>query len=292
MSGNGNHGTVNGATLGTDRHGVAGKAYIFDGVDDFIEVNDSTDFDFQDNDFSVLAWVKKFSQKNSITGVIMSQWNTGASPSSNEWIFTTTTTGQIGQPNFSVEIGNTNHKSVKPSYFNIGEWAQITGVRKDTDLYLYFNGNEVSKKENVIGSINETGRNLNFGKYRESDPIFSHISIDDAKIYDRALSADEISVLYNYEKPKLDLNDSNFQSAVNLWFTDELNATWTYGHISDWNVSAVTDMSNAFQNRSSFNENLNSWDVSSVTHMIRVFGVAQLTTSQWIIGIQLRQNGA
>ena len=36
MSGNGNHGTVNGATLGTDRHGVAGKAYSFDGVDDWI----------------------------------------------------------------------------------------------------------------------------------------------------------------------------------------------------------------------------------------------------------------
>ena len=35
MSGNGNHGTVNGATLGTDRHGVAGKAYSFDGVDDY-----------------------------------------------------------------------------------------------------------------------------------------------------------------------------------------------------------------------------------------------------------------
>ena len=36
MSGNGNHGTVNGATLGTDRHGVAGKAYDFDGVNDWI----------------------------------------------------------------------------------------------------------------------------------------------------------------------------------------------------------------------------------------------------------------
>ena len=34
MSGNGNHGTVNGATLGADRHGVAGRAYSFDGVDD------------------------------------------------------------------------------------------------------------------------------------------------------------------------------------------------------------------------------------------------------------------
>ena len=39
MSGNENHGTVNGATLGTDRHGFAGKAYSFDGVDDWISIN-------------------------------------------------------------------------------------------------------------------------------------------------------------------------------------------------------------------------------------------------------------
>ena len=38
MSGNGNHGTVNGATLSTDRHGQSNKAYSFDGVDDQIIV--------------------------------------------------------------------------------------------------------------------------------------------------------------------------------------------------------------------------------------------------------------
>ena len=45
MSGNENHGTVNGATLGTDRHGFAGKAYSFDGVDDWISINN---FDWDD----------------------------------------------------------------------------------------------------------------------------------------------------------------------------------------------------------------------------------------------------
>ena len=43
---------------------------------------------------------------------------------------------------------------------------------------------------------------------------------------------------------KTPLNDANFHSAVNLWFSDEANATFAYGHISDWNVSAVTNMSN------------------------------------------------
>jgi hypothetical protein len=35
-SGNGNNGTVNGATLTTDRNGVANSAYSFDGINDLI----------------------------------------------------------------------------------------------------------------------------------------------------------------------------------------------------------------------------------------------------------------
>ena len=57
MSGNGNHGTVNGATLGTDRHGFSGKAYSFDGVDDWIEVPSSSQLSIQEN-LSVSLWVE------------------------------------------------------------------------------------------------------------------------------------------------------------------------------------------------------------------------------------------
>ena len=54
------------------------------------------------------------------------------------------------------------------------------------------------------------------------------------------LSAEEVSALFDYESTSRfsPLNDSNFFSAINLWFTDEANATAIYGHISDWNVSA------------------------------------------------------
>ena len=48
------------------------------------------------------------------------------------------------------------------------------------------------------------------------------------------------------------LNNTNFQTAVNLWFTNEANATATYGPIKDWNTSAVTNMQNAFFNRATF----------------------------------------
>ena len=67
------------------------------------------------------------------------------------------------------------------------------------------------------------------------------------------------------------LTDENFFTAVALWFSDEGTATSTYGHISTWDVSAVTDMSSAFEDRSSFNEDIGSWEVSSVTTMAYMF---------------------
>ena len=67
------------------------------------------------------------------------------------------------------------------------------------------------------------------------------------------------------------LTDSNFHSAVNLWFSDESNATATYGHISDWNVSAVTDMQGAFRDRANFNDDISKWDVSKVSVMSQMF---------------------
>ena len=44
---NGNHGTVYGATLTTDRFGNPDSAYSFDGVDDYIEVAPSSNLDIR-----------------------------------------------------------------------------------------------------------------------------------------------------------------------------------------------------------------------------------------------------
>ena len=44
-SGNRNDGIVHGATLTTDRNGNAASAYVFDGVDDYIRIGDSSSLD-------------------------------------------------------------------------------------------------------------------------------------------------------------------------------------------------------------------------------------------------------
>ena len=49
------------------------------------------------------------------------------------------------------------------------------------------------------------------------------------------------------------------REAVKLWLDDESTAITKYGHISLWNTSNVTDMSNLFYN---FNQDIGGWDTS------------------------------
>ena len=61
------------------------------------------------------------------------------------------------------------------------------------------------------------------------------------------------------------------QTAVDLWVDDNASALTTYGEINTWDVSLITDMSNLFNGKIEFNEDLSNWDVSSVTSMFRMF---------------------
>ena len=67
------------------------------------------------------------------------------------------------------------------------------------------------------------------------------------------------------------ITQDNIQSAVNAWLDDSVSTEATYGYISDWDVSNVTDMSGMFAFATSFNGDLSSWDVSSVTDMSQMF---------------------
>jgi uncharacterized protein (TIGR02145 family) len=70
------------------------------------------------------------------------------------------------------------------------------------------------------------------------------------------------------------ITNDNIHEAVDLWLSDECSATLTYGHISDWDVSSVTNMGGLFREASNFNGDLSSWDVSSVTNMDSMFEFA------------------
>ena len=67
------------------------------------------------------------------------------------------------------------------------------------------------------------------------------------------------------------ITDANIQTAVDLWVSDPSAATTTYGDISDWDVSQVTDMLLLFTDKTTFNDDISAWDVSNVTNMDSMF---------------------
>merc|ERR1719345_311324 len=63
-------------------------------------------------------------------------------------------------------------------------------------------------------------------------------------------------------------------TAAQEYNADAASATATYGPISSWGVSAVTDMNQLFQLLGQFNADISSWDTSSVTTMTGMFNRA------------------
>ena len=70
---------------------------------------------------------------------------------------------------------------------------------------------------------------------------------------------------------KTPITDTNIQTAVDLWVSDPSAATTTYGDISTWDVSQVTDMTFLFIDKTTFNDDISNWDTSSVTSMFGMF---------------------
>ena len=61
------------------------------------------------------------------------------------------------------------------------------------------------------------------------------------------------------------------QAAVDAWCSDSIAATVTYGPIALWNVSAISDMSDLFAFKSTFNGDISGWNVGNVTTMYQMF---------------------
>jgi len=71
------------------------------------------------------------------------------------------------------------------------------------------------------------------------------------------------------------ITDANFKTAINTCLStnpeDGMCSDSEYGAMPDWDVSNVTDMSEAFKDKNDFNADISAWNVSNVTNMNFMF---------------------
>ncbi|MHC4537158.1 MAG: M56 family metallopeptidase [Planctomycetota bacterium] len=182
-----NDGILHGNPVWQPAGGKVGGALLFDGVDDYV----STGFilDPAMVSFSVFAWIKGGAPGQ----VIISQTDVtvarGTQPGS-EWLWADSSYGRL--------ITRLMHPPFDPlvseSVITDGQWHHVGLVYDYNELKrcLYVDGAEAAKDATVVGGVNSNG-DLYFGtnKTLDASSFFSGL-IDDVRIYDEVLSAEEV----------------------------------------------------------------------------------------------------
>lgn len=163
--------------------GKVGNALLFDGVDDLITVNHTASLDVPQ--FTICFWLKKTSEPNDYAGII------------NKF------KGTVPKEGWTVLFGNadprrayfallndsnTEHNTYGLNTFlNVGVWRHFSYTFDGSNIVAYENGQSLGSVA-FAGTINYSTNNLFMG----GGPI----TLDDVRIYNLVLDADQIQVVY------------------------------------------------------------------------------------------------
>jgi hypothetical protein len=194
-SGNTNNGVVNGATLSEDIFGHPKSAYLFNGTGNYISLLPSANFKGLNN-YSISLWVKPteivynsgemiYSLGSNVLGPVQ-----GLTYQSNTTLFAG-----------SYNVGTNPIQSYSRSCcFNTNSWVYVVVTRSDTHINLYINGSLISPQPESATN----GQSADYGTVSAAilggrssldyQYFFKGI-IDEVRIYNRALSSDEILTL-------------------------------------------------------------------------------------------------
>ncbi len=190
-SGNGNNGTVNGATLRADRSGTLSSAYyLISGQE--INFGYSSEFEITSNNIKTVSlWY--YSQNGKYP--FLSKYENSVSSNSNFFIGS-------AAPSFNPGTGSIITANGSNAYFfpmSNGTWHHLLVIYDglSSNMKLYHNGIFIDSS-NLNFNLNPSNKELKVqGDKMNVDYLDSDGIIDDIAIWDRALNSQEIQQLYS-----------------------------------------------------------------------------------------------
>jgi len=203
---NGMDGTSNGAVATTNRFGQSSKAMSFDGNNDYISIADDADLSFTsggtDLPFSISCFIKADTFGSGKGGIISKAY----ALASLEYILLLSDSGNPILILYSTSTGNDQRKSVAVDALTTGIWYHIVATYDaTTPPHIYVNGKYIAQTRSSSGGYTnmiDTTADLEIGVSRRSGGSTRYFDgkIDNLRIYDKALSYEEINVLLKEAK--------------------------------------------------------------------------------------------
>jgi len=257
-SSNDNDGTISGATWTS---GKSGSALSFDGVNDYVSVGSDSSLNIVDA-ITIEAWVKTTSN-NEITVV-----GRGSSQSDHSFHFAV----ENGYPVFIFANGysmTTGDLITGSKQVNDGIWHHIVGRFNGSTIEIYVDGEYDSGILKTTKPFSNNDIPTNIGVLGGYSTYFDG-TIDEVKIYARALTASEIQASYNEQSPVTPyIIDYSPVSPVadivgssrtfNISVDKTVNVTW---YINGTPVQSDPDVTNSIYTNNSAAEG--TWNISAI----------------------------
>jgi hypothetical protein len=179
-SGCGHSGIVLGPVPAADRHGMARSAYLFDGVDDYIEIPPVVTTDA----FSVSLWISGYPK------VATSHLYQGGP----EWNLAYDDAGCLS---FEVKLADNNWYIVRGGRYPAA-WMHVVGTyRRGESIRLYVNDALAGERNGLPAlPMNSTGFGTSIGAVLGGASDYFEGALDDIRIYSRVLSPADVHLLF------------------------------------------------------------------------------------------------
>ncbi|HEV2438381.1 MAG TPA: LamG-like jellyroll fold domain-containing protein [Verrucomicrobiae bacterium] len=211
-SGNGNNGSVNGATLTSDRFGNTNSAYNFNGVNSYIGFSGVPTS--QVDNWTITAWVNPASFSPAETIAVGMGYDDG---STGDGYSLGVFSGQL-----HAVLGGVGDFDGGFTFPATNKWYQIVMLRSSGVISFYVNGVQTPSTTTTSPTTPTAFRiGSNIGVR------FFDGSIDDVRIYDRALATNEVAQLYAIEDPGPKITSQPTNVTVNIGDTASFSVAAT-----------------------------------------------------------------
>ena len=237
-------GTITGATTGVA--GLLGEAYDFDGTNDIVNSNFDTNSTLED--FTISIWVK--SADTTQTAKVFGNYDTGT-----EYLYL----GHHASLGWISESRDSNSASVGATTSNTRDtnWHHLV-LRRDSsnNNYTVHKDNALLHEKSDTRTGHFDGGNAIIGAFSTSADYFDGL-IDEVSMWNRVLSDDEITALYN---AGAGCAYSNYATSTSSCAAGSSASNFTVTAINRWDGSTIYDF-NATVNGTLYNSNTTTGQV-------------------------------